>query len=180
MGGLASAGIMQVRTQSGRAGDPAGFTEIYRRVGRRLYRTALRMLGRPEDAEEAMQETFLKLYDRTSDIPGEHLDAWLHRVLVNHCLDRKRYRRRRPETELVEGAATGRSPSGGLRLDLQQAVERLPERARQVFLLHDVEGFKHHEVGEMLGVTSGASKSQLFRARELLRGFIQAGPGGAA
>jgi RNA polymerase sigma-70 factor (ECF subfamily) len=178
MGALPNAESMEETSQHGRVGDPSGFTELYRRLGRSLFGTALRMLGRPQDAEDAVQETFLKYYRKDPDVPPERVEAWLRRVLTNDCLDRLRQRGRRGETELVEASAAGSAGSSGLAVDLQRAVSRLPRKAREVFLLHDVEGFKHAQVADLLGVSVGASKSQLFRARGILRGFMNETPGG--
>lgn len=156
-----------------REGDPAGFAEVYRQLNRPLYGTALRLLSRPEDAEEAMQDTFISLYRKVPDLPGSQLRPWMHRVLVNHCIDRLRRRKRWGETELNEAISAGPSRPDGLRLDIQAAVDRLPRRARMVFLLHDVEGFKHREIGDILGLSVGATKSQLFRARDMMRRHLK-------
>ena len=160
-----------------RDGDPDGFTELYRQLSRPLYGTALRMLGRAEDAEDAMHDTFVSFHRNMPDVPAAQLPAWLHRVLVNQCIDRLRRRRRWVETEFNETTrpAPRRAPAG-LRVDLEKAIARLPKRARMVFMLHDVEGYKHTEVGELLGLTVGATKSQLFRAREILRKHMDRAP----
>ncbi len=158
-----------------RAGDTEGFAEVYRQLGRGLYGTALRILMRPEDAEDAVQDTFVSFYRSVPDIPGHQLGAWLHRVLINTCIDRLRRRKRRDAGELNEEitpAAPGRQTEA---LDLRQAVARLPEHARRVFVLHDVEGYKHQEIGRMLGLSTGTSKSQLFRARAALRRLMAGG-----
>lgn len=149
------------------------FEEAYERHARSLYGTALRMLGRREDAEDAMQETFLTFHRHRRELDPVQLGGWLRRVMVNHCIDRIRRRGRRPEegwNEEVQGRSAGTPTS---RIDLKDAVARLPERARMVFLLHDVEGFRHHEVAEVMGITEGGSKSQLWRARGLLRGRLE-------
>lgn len=159
-----------------RDGDSVGFDEAYRRFGRSLYGTALRMLRGSADAEDAMQDTFLALYHKQPDLPPAALGPWLRRVLVNRCLDRLRRGQRWRESEVgVEHEPT--APADEYRgLDLDRAVARLPERARVVFLLHDVEGFKHREMAEQLGLSDSTTKTQLFRARRLLRKLMQ--PGG--
>ena len=154
---------------SRRQHETVAFNDAYRQFGQRLYGTAMRMLRRSEDAEDAVQEAFLTLYRKKPEIPGPQLGAWLHRVLVNHCIDRTRHGKRWQMDELGERATSNPGPREGLKLDLESAVALLPERARLVFLLHDVEGFGHREVGRMLDLTEGTSKSQLFRARRLLR-----------
>ncbi|HKY33480.1 MAG TPA: RNA polymerase sigma factor [Candidatus Polarisedimenticolia bacterium] len=159
-----------------RDGDSAAFAELYRKVGGPLYGTALRMLRRPQDAEDAVQDTFLALHRDRPDIPGHQLPAWLHRVLVNQCLDRLRRRKRWQESEVNETVMGAAARDEGAQLDLRKAVELLPERARLVFLLHDVEGFKHREISEMLGTNTGTTKSQLFRARGMLRDAMTRAP----
>lgn len=158
-----------------------------------MYGTAWRILRSPEEAEEVVQETFLTLYRKAGVAPPDNLGAWLHRVAANRAVDRVRRRTRRAEVELFEeahaggaappapGATPGAAPQpavpapAALGMDLERAVARLPERTRMVFLLHDVEGFKHREIGDIMGISDGSSKSQLFRARALLRDWLQAG-----
>lgn len=155
------------------------FTKVYRRHSGPLYGTALRLLRRPEEAEDAMQETFLALYGKAPRIEEARIGAWLHRVLVNNCLDRLRRGKRWRTTGVDENLSLAPSPHDASKLDLERAVARLPEKARLVFLLHDVEGFKHREMTEMLDIKEGTTKSQLFRARKMLREFMGPAPRGA-
>jgi RNA polymerase sigma-70 factor (ECF subfamily) len=164
-----------------------------------LYGTAWRILRSPQEAEEVVQEAFLTLYRKAGEDPPRNLGAWLHRVTANRSLDRIRSRARRSEVELNEdlhagnlvsidgaapavifpgatAAAAGAEGTGhGFGLDIERAIDRLPERTRMVFVLHDVEGFKHREIGELMGIAAGSSKSQLFRARAMLRDWLQPG-----
>lgn len=142
--------------------------EVYGIMGKQLYGTALRIMKRPEEAEDVVQEAFIKLFEKARTIQGA-LGSWLHRVTVNHCLDRMRLKANQTEELPPEIPVAGTGQGGVARLDLGRAVEKLPERARLVFLLHDVEGYKHREVGDLLGISDGTSKAQLFRAREMLR-----------
>jgi len=151
--------------------------EAYRLVGSSLYGTALRILGRPEEAEEALQESFIRFYEKASSIRAGNLRGWLHRVTVNHCLDRLRSKAGQFEELPSELPGGGGGSSPIARLDLARAVARLPEQARLVFLLHDLEGYKHREVAQALGINEGTSKSQLFRAREMLRGWLEPAAG---
>ncbi len=122
----------------------------------------------------------MTFYEKRRQLDPMLAGAWLRKVLSNGCIDRLRRRRRRPEAELNEDAtSTGRRPDG-LHIDLERATSRLPERARMVFLLHDVEGFRHREVAELMGISEGATKSQLFRARGLLRRHLGQGNGSEA
>ncbi|TNF70792.1 MAG: RNA polymerase sigma factor [Acidobacteria bacterium] len=155
-----------------RRGDQEAFVEVYRLIGSSLYGTALRLLTRPQEAEEAVQEAFVKFYQKAESIQSGSLSGWLHRVTVNFCLDRLRSKGRQEEGLVEEPAAPAPASRPGDRIDLSRAVARLPRQARLVFLLHDLEGYKHREVAETLGITQGTSKSQLFRAREMLRGWL--------
>ena len=155
-----------------REGEEDAFVEAYRLIGGRLYGAALRILKRPQEAEEAVQEAFVRLLEKAASIQTPNLGAWLHRVTVNHCLDRVKSKGHAEEQlpDELDGLRSTTMPTE--RLDLSRAVGRLPERARLVFLLHDVEGFKHREVAEALGIHEGTSKAQLFRAREMLRSWL--------
>lgn len=158
-----------------RRGEEEAFVEVYRLVGSALFGTAVRILGRPEEAEEVVQETLVRLYEKSTGIRSGNLRSWLHRVTVNLCLDRLKAKGRNTEelpAELPGGQSVG---SAVAKLDLSDAVAGLPSQARMVFLLHDLEGFKHREVAATLGITKGTSKSQLFRARELLRRHLDPG-----
>jgi len=159
-----------------------------------LYGTAWRILRSPQEAEEVVQEAFLTLYRKARQSDLRNLGAWLHRVTANRSIDQLRSRTHRSEVELnedlqaestppLDGAAAvavgaavaSEGASYGLGLDIERAIDRLPERTRMVFLLHDVEGFKHREIGEMMGIRDGSSKSQLFRARAMLRDWLRPG-----
>lgn len=180
MGAPTSTESLEVHLRRFHDGDPEGFAGLYRMMARRLYGTALRMLGRGEDAEDAMQEAFLRFHAKGSGLPADQVGAWLHRVLINVCVDRIRRSGRRPEASLDESRAAAAPGAAADRVDLARAVRDLPERARIIFVMHDVEGLKHREIAGLLGLTEGGTKSQLFRARELLRRALTAAPGGDA
>ncbi len=155
-----------------RDGDLPAFEELYRREVKRVYATVLRMTGNASRAEELTQEAFVRAWERLRLFRGGSFGAWLRRLAVNVVLDEYRARRRRNEKEHSPEAAAryARSdgPSTGA-IDLERAVALLPPRARRVFVLHDIEGYRHDEVARMLGVAVGTSKAQLHRARKLLR-----------
>src|SRR5206468_11676536 len=161
------------------AGDVEAFETIYRQHSSRLYTLACRMAGSPEDGEDLLQEIFLQAYRKLGSFKGDAtLGTWLYRLALNHCLDYVRSRRAKMNklTSAIEGeiacepAARRETPI--TRLDLERAVERLPEGCREAFVLHDVEGFDHKEVGRLLGIAEGTSKSQVFKARMKLRALL--------
>ncbi len=161
-----------------RTGDAEAFGAIYDRYGNILYGTALRMLRRPEQAEDVVQVAFMKLHTKPPQPPVSNLGGWLHRVTTNAALDQLRKRQRLAEQELPERPMSAPKSGTGIGRDIEIAVQSLPERGRQVFMLHDVEGFKHGEIAKMLEISVGTSKSQLFRTRRLLRELLAPGTSG--
>jgi RNA polymerase sigma-70 factor (ECF subfamily) len=129
------------------------------------------------DADEVTQDVFVRAWERLSSYRGEAaFGTWLHRLAVNVALNWRKTAARRHgwiDHEVELDAVAGRRESGAERMDLEQAIGRLPSGARQVFVLHDVEGFRHEEIAEMLDVTTGTTKAQLHRARMLLRGHLE-------
>jgi RNA polymerase sigma-70 factor (ECF subfamily) len=156
------------------AGDLAAFERLYHRHCARIHTLARRMLGAAE-ADEATQDTFVRAWEKLGTFRGEAAFAtWLHRLAIHLFLARRareaRLRDRFLEDDDALATTTARATTHPeLRLDLERAIEELPEGARQVFTLYDVEGYRHEEVAELLGITVGTSKSQLHRARMLLR-----------
>jgi len=162
-----------------RAGDVEAFEALYREHAARLYTLACRMAGSPDDGEDLLQEIFLQAYRRLASFKGDSsIGTWLYRLALNHCLDYVRSRRAKMNklTETLDAETsfepTARRDTPIARMDLERAVERLPEGCREAFVLHDVEGFDHKEVAELLGIAEGTSKSQVFKARMKLRGFL--------
>lgn len=157
-----------------RSGDSGAFESLYRSNVGRVYALCLRMTGDSERAERLTQDAFVTAWVKLSTFRGEAaFGSWLHRLTVNVVLQDRRSRLRRRE-RIEEAAAEADSPvtrgvSPGTRIDLERAIAGLPERARLVFVLHDVEGYRHEEIAEMLGTAVGTSKAQLHRARRLLR-----------
>lgn len=160
--------------QRAAGGDHSAFERLYRRHVGHVYALALRMVG-AEEAEDLVQEVFIRAWSKLRLFKGEsRFGTWLHRLAVNHILSRRSFWRKRdarrvPWAGVVERLVAPRKRVSAAALDLEQALERLPTRARQVFVLYDVEGWPHDEVAEALGITVGTSKSQLHRARMLLR-----------
>jgi RNA polymerase sigma-70 factor (ECF subfamily) len=161
-----------------RAGDLNAFSEVYRLHATRLYNLAYRMVGR-EAAEDLVQDMFLTAFRKLETFKGEAaLGTWLYRLGMNVCLDRLRSKAAKQEllTGELDESSLNASGSRALpqvaRLDLERAIAALPEGARAAFLLHDVEGFDHHEVGRILGIAEGTSKSQVHKARLRIRAFL--------
>ena len=158
------------------AGDRRAFERLYRLHVNRVFSLCARMVNDRTRAEELTQDVFVRAWEKLHLFRGESaFGTWLHRLAVNVVLnDRKtegRQRARYEDDDEGSGvdALASRPASPGDRMDLEMAINKLPKGARRVFTLHDVEGYKHEEIAEMLGVTTGATKAQLHRARMLLR-----------
>lgn len=140
--------------------------EALDRYGSRLYRLALVMLNRPMDAEDVVQETFLRYLDRLGTFrEAEHEKAWLLTVCTNLCRDALRTRQRHPQVGLEEAPEVGHEPRDR---ELWEALMALPEKYRAVLVLHAVEGYKTEEIAKLIGKTPSAVKMRLSRGRKLL------------
>ncbi len=169
-------------------GDAHAFERLYKMHSRHVYALCLRFAGNPTDAEDLMQEAFLQLFRKIHTFRGEaKFSTWLHRLAVNVILMRRR-RKRHPEVSLdatTESDDPDSKPlldpggpdlrlSGVLdRVNLDNALEQLPDGYREMFILHDVEGYEHNEIAGILGCSVGNSKSQLFKARVRLRSLLR-------
>lgn len=157
-------------------GDSGAFERLYRRHVTRIYGLARRMAG-PDDADELTQDSFVRAWQKIAQFRGEAaFGSWLYRVAISVILGHRRRlaidrERLAPEEWNREGGPS-HERSSEIGMDFETAIERLPARARHVFVLHDVEGYKHREIGRMLKITAGTSKSQLHRARMLLRATL--------
>ena len=156
-----------------RKGDERGFAGLVRLHQRRAYSVARAIVLTHEDAEDAVQEGFLRAYQALDRFdPAQTFGAWLNRIVANAALDLARRRKVRNTEELTDLIpATFRDPAAGgeLRERLQAALAELPDRARAVIVLHDIEGFTHAEIGEMLSIPGGTARSDLHHARQKLR-----------
>lgn len=158
-----------------RSGDERAFEQLYRENLGRVYALCLRMTGDRNDAEELTQEAFVRAWKKIGSFRGESaFSTWLHRLTVNLVLSEFRSRSRRHERvsltdDLSRHDLPGPSNAPRERVDLEQAIAALPEGARHVFVLYEIEGYKHDEIAEMMGIASGTTKAQLHRARRLLR-----------
>jgi RNA polymerase sigma-70 factor (ECF subfamily) len=170
------------------AGDAAAFEFLYGLHGRRVYALCLRMVGNPADAEDLMQEAFLQLFRKIGTFRGESaFSTWLHRMTVNVVLMRLR-KKTLPVASLEEttdpddetggprkdiGAPDLKLSGAVDRVNLERAVEQLPPGYRTVFVLHDVQGYEHNEIADIMDCSVGNSKSQLHKARTRLRELLQ-------
>lgn len=163
-------------------GSLAAFEVIYQRYHRRTYSLTLRMTGSQTEAEDLTQEVFIQLFRKIGSFRGDSaFSTWLHRLTVNQVLMHFRKRSFKNEKtsedgEMPEQAVTGSANPRRMavvdRIALKNAIAELPKGYKNVFVLHDVEGFEHEEVARMLGISVGTSKSQLHKARLKLRGLL--------
>jgi RNA polymerase sigma-70 factor (ECF subfamily) len=161
------------------ARDMWAFEQLYHANLNRVYAVCLRMTANVTHAEELTQRTFLTAWEKLPLFRGESaFSSWLHRVAVNTVLAHLRAEHRREarvfgtDDPAIFETACATAPAG-IRLDLDAAIGALPPQARAVFVLHDVEGWRHAEIAAELGVTTGTTKAQLHRARKLLQEALQ-------
>jgi RNA polymerase sigma-70 factor, ECF subfamily len=170
-------------------GDLGAYERLYALQGARMKNLARNILGNPIDAEDAVQETFLKVQRSIASFRGQSsFVTWVFRVLVNTCYDARRSRVRKKEVSQQDDAddapprpeprAPGAHPS--LRLALERALAELTRHQRDVFLLYEVEGFHHAEIAQMLKITEAASKNTLFQAKKNLRQMLEPPRGDSA
>jgi RNA polymerase sigma-70 factor, ECF subfamily len=162
--------------EQARAGDPEALASLYRTYGAALYRLAYRLTGTPQDAEDVVHDVFVGLpealgrYEERGNLAG-----WLKRVTARVALMRLRSRTRRREVALDATLSAAERPPDGERVALETAIGALPDRLRCVLLLKEVEGYSHAEVGELLGISEGASRARLNRALQRLRRALEDG-----
>jgi len=164
------------------SGDLRGYERLYATHGARMKNLARNVLGSSADAEDAVQETFLKVQRSIATFRGQSsFVTWTYRILINTCYDARRSRLRKKEvaatsegeeeTPRMEPRAPGAHPS--LRMALERALAKLTRHQRDVFLLYEVEGFRHAEIAGMLEITETASKNTLFQAKRNLREMLE-------
>lgn len=171
-----------------RSGDVSAFEQVYRREVGRVYALCLRMTADQHRARELTQSVFIRAWDRIGSFRGDsQLSSWLHRIAVNEVLvDARTEKRRRARVVLAEDQGVEHDPNAGdrddapesagitlpvdteSRIDLERAIAKLPPGARTVFVLHDIEGYRHEEISRMTGSAEGTLRAQLHRARKLL------------
>lgn len=159
------------------SGDAQAFERLYRAQVAKIHSLAQRMVGTAE-ADELTQDVFVRAWQRLHTFRGEAaFGTWLHRLGVNVMLAHRGAQgaRRRYLDDEADPAEVGKAAPRSLELtmDFESAIGRLPPGARQIFVLHDVEGYKHEEIAAMLGISAGTSKAQLHRARMTLRRHLE-------
>lgn len=161
------------------ANQAGAFEELYHRFAPRVFTLACRMSGSRSSGEDLLQEIFLLIYRKLGSFKGEAaLGTWVYRLATNCCLDYLRSRQHKLEmaSDELDDSLPPRAAAGRLtadRLDLERAIAQLPPGYRAAFLLHDVEGFDHAEVGRLLGIAEGTSKSQVHKARMKMRALLR-------
>lgn len=157
-----------------RAGDTGALEHLYRAYEGSVYTLARRLTKTAEDAEDVLQETFLEVCRSLSGWRGDgSLWGWVRTIAANKALMRYRREKVRATEVLDDELSVGQAATDvPLQLDLEAALARLPERTRAVVWLHDVEGYTHEEIAELMGMTTSFSKSQLARAHQKLRRWL--------
>ena len=170
-------------TKAAASGDMMAFEELYQRHHRRVYSICLRMLQNASEAEDLTQDVFIQLYRKVGSFRGDSaFTTWLHRLTVNQVLMHFRKRNVKFEKTTEEGETPVQIVPGTEspfkmpivdKIAIDTAIAQLPEGYKNVFVLHDVEGFEHEEVARILGCSVGTSKSQLHKARLKMRKLLK-------
>ena len=156
-------------------GDELAFRELYRRHTPRLYQLILRLAGCEQDAEDVVQESWIRATEAAANFRWESgFNTWLTGIAINRFKELLRKRNRWPQIGLDQvNEPEIRADHVGERVDLQRALDLLPVGYRTVLVLHDLEGYRHEEIAQQLGIAAGTSKSQLFHARRYVRALLE-------
>lgn len=163
--------------RSAREGDHNGFRQLFEMNVNRIYAFCLRMSANVQSAEEITQDVFVKAWENLHKFRGESkFSTWLHSIAVNEFLTQKRTEKRFMQRftstdDVVKYDRRGEKPEihFNTNIDLENAINELPEQAKLVLIMHDIEGYKHKEIAEMINIEVGTSKAHLHRARKILR-----------
>lgn len=161
------------------AGDVSAFERVYYAHLPRVHRLVRRMAG-GRDTDELTQDVFVRVWQKLGSFRGDSaFSTWLHRLAVNVVIERFRSetarRQRLRDGDDIFDTIAAPARSRDLSMDLETALTTLPDGAREIFVLHDVEGYKHHEIASLLDISAGTSKAQLHRARMMLRRQLRPG-----
>ena len=166
---------IETLVERAKSGDVGAFEAMYRRTSDRVYAVCLRMTGDSERATELVQDVFVRVWERLASFRGDSLfTTWLHRLTVNLVLQDRRTRGRREAREIGSAdleryGRVAKRAMPGTCVDLERAIAGLPEKARRVLVLRDIEGYKYDEIARMTGVSLGTVKAQIHRARGLVK-----------
>lgn len=169
--------VQRLVTQAA-SGDTRAFEMLYRLHLGRVYALCMRLTRNEAYAEELTQSAFVRAWQKLDTFRGDSaFSTWLHRLTVNVVFEAQRSDQRRvgrvtTTDDLDVLDRQGRHETPGMKIDLEQAIAKLPDRAREVFVLFQVEGYSHEEIANMTGMAIGSSKAQLHRARQLLREIL--------
>ena len=163
--------------QQAAAGDVRAFEQLYELHLPRVHSLVRRMTG-GRDTDEITQDIFVRVWQKLGTFRGESaFGTWLHRLAVNVIIERFRSdatrRQRLIDSENIFDSLSAPARPRDVSLDFEAALEKLPDGAREIFVLHDVDGYKHGEIAELLGISAGTSKAQLHRARMMLRRHLR-------
>jgi len=166
---------IEVLVRAAQNGDMKAFESMYSRTSDRVYAVCLRMCGDSERANELVQDVFVRVWEKLGTFRGDsQFTTWLHRLTINLVLQERRSRGRRASREIGTAdldryGRVARRSMPGTRVDLERAIAALPDKARHVLVLRDVEGYKYDEIARMTGVSLGTVKAQIHRARGLVK-----------
>ncbi len=169
---------MSLDVRRAQRGDVQAFERVYQEHVGKIYGLCLRMVRDSARAEELTQDAFVRAWQKIGSFSGRAtFSTWLHRLTVNLVISAERVRQReRDRVEDTPGGVEHQPTLGrpsGLRMDLEQAIAQLPDQARRVFVLYQVEGYRHGEVAKFLGIAEGTSKAHLYSARQKLKESLQ-------
>jgi RNA polymerase sigma-70 factor (ECF subfamily) len=170
---------LEAGVREAQAGDVGAFERVYRENVGRVYALCVRLCADTVHAEQLTQDTFVRAWERLGSFRGESsLATWLRHVTVSVVLDDRRASARRErrvmttdDDEVLEAPGRDRGADAGI--DLERAIAALPEGARTVFVLHDIEGYQHDEIAALTGIAEGTSKAQLHRARTRIKEVLR-------
>ena len=155
-------------------GESRAFKELYKNNVGRIYAVCLRISASKHKAEILTQDVFVKAWENIHSFRGESLfSTWLHRIAINHSLLELRSRKKRSVFISISEKLNIIKKDPEKLYDIENAIASLPNKARAVFVLHDIEGYKHEEISEIMNTSPGTSKAQLHRARKLIREFMK-------
>ena len=152
------------------------FKELFDLFKDRVFSTSVRMLGNIQDAEDVSQEVFIKIFKNIKYFKGDSsLTTWIYKISVNTCFDNLKKQKKQKKSESFDSedimplTSHSERPSGTIKIIIENEISKLPEKYRTVFILHEIDGFKHEEIAEIMTIPPGTSKSHLFQAKSILR-----------